>query len=86
MSVGRKEKSVFDCLKEKGMKIFVLAYDADKSENLMVANAERDFVQKVREEGVRPFIANWNGKFDKGLDDILLMGIDFLLDDPFQKK
>ena len=81
-----KEKSVFDCLKEKGMKIFVLAYDADKSENLMVANAERDFVQKVREEGVRPFIANWNGKFDKGLDDILLMGIDFLLDDPFQKK
>lgn len=69
-------KSLIDILKERGMKYFILCYDADKSENDMVANAERSCLEALKEAGVIPLIGEWSGKFDKGLDDILLMGID----------
>lgn len=70
-------KSVIQRLKEDGMKVFVLCYDADKSENEMVSNAEKNFLLRIKQEGVTPCTGEWSGKFDKGLDDILLMGIDF---------
>ena len=64
-------------LKKKGMKALVLCYDADKSENSMVSRAEKEFLERIKQAEVIPYTGEWSGKFDKGLDDILLMGIDF---------
>lgn len=72
-STGR---SAMDFLKEKGMKYFILCYDADKEENERVLAAEAAFVNALREEGITPLIGEWKGKFDKGIDDILLKGLD----------
>lgn len=72
-------KSCIDYLKEKGMKYFILCYDADKSINSNVLKAEQRFVQKLKEHGVIPCIGDWRGKFDKGLDGILVMGLDITI-------
>lgn len=69
-------KSLIDFLKSKGMKYFILCYDADKEENERVQNAEASFVEALKEQDVIPLIGEWQGKFNKGLDDILLMGLD----------
>lgn len=71
------EESVIQQLKKKGMKALVLCYDADKSENSMVSRAEKEFLERIKQAEVIPYTGEWSGKFDKGLDDILLMGIDF---------
>ena len=76
--------SLWDRLMQNGMKVGVLCYDADKSENPNVAKAEKNFLEHIKEVGgVKPFVGEWSGHFDKGLDDILLMGLDFKLKDPF---
>ena len=58
------------------MKYFILCYDADKEENERVLNAEASFVEELKKNDVIPLIGEWKGKFNKGLDDILLMGLD----------
>ena len=58
------------------MKYFILCYDADQEENERVQNAEASFVEALKEQDVIPLIGEWQGKFNKGLDDILLMGLD----------
>ena len=68
--------SLIDFLKAKGMKYFILCYDADKEDNERVLNAEASFVEALKKHGVIPLIGEWQGKFNKGLDDILLMGLD----------
>lgn len=68
--------SLIDFLKSKGMKYFVLCYDADKEENERVLQAEASFVEELKKNNVIPLIGEWRGKFDKGLDDILIMGLD----------
>lgn len=69
-------RSLIDFLKEKGMKYFILCYDADKEENERVLHAEASFVEELKKNDVIPLIGEWKGKFNKGLDDILLMGLD----------
>lgn len=69
--------SVIDVLKERGMKVFILCYDADKEENGQVAISEKRFVKELQDHGVTVMIGNWSGKFQKGIDDILLMGCEF---------
>ena len=69
-------ESLMDVLKKRGMKYFLLCYDADKHENDMVLNSEKAFVERLKQEGVIPLIGEWKGKFNKGIDDILLMGLD----------
>lgn len=71
-----KGVSLIDTLKARGMKVFVLCYDADKDKNDDVRAAEAAFVERLKEENVMPMIGNWKSRFDKGLDDILLMGLD----------
>lgn len=71
--------SLIDYLKSKGMKVFVLCYDADKSENDDVKKAEAAFIEALKENGVMPMIGNWKSRFDKGLDDILLLGLDIMV-------
>ena len=58
------------------MKYFILCYDADKEENDRVLHAETAFVEELKKNNVIPLIGEWKGKFDKGLDDILIMGLD----------
>lgn len=68
--------SLIDFLKSKGMKYFILCYDADKEENERVLDAEAAFVEELKRNDVIPLIGEWKGKFNKGLDDILIMGLD----------
>lgn len=68
--------SLYDRLKEKGVKYFVICFDADKATILGVAGAEHNLGAALKERGEMPLVGEWTGKFSKGLDDILLMGID----------
>ena len=68
--------SLIDYLISKGMKYFVIGYDADKDENEQVAESEQEFAQELKKRGVIPMVAAWRHDFDKGLDDILLKGLD----------
>jgi hypothetical protein len=72
-------KSLIDKLKEHGMKFFILCYDADKESNESVKLAEAELVAELRNEGVQPLIGHWKSAFDKGLDDILLAGLDMVV-------
>lgn len=73
---GEDGLSVMDHLKNRGMKAFLLCYDADKETNHNVMKAQDAFVARLKEEGIQPLIGNWKSQFDKGIDDILLMGVD----------
>lgn len=75
---GEDGISLIDHLKSRGMKYFILCYDADKGSNDMVKNAEQACLDALKAAGVTPLVGEWSGKFDKGLDDILLMGIDIM--------
>ena len=65
-----------DYLIKRGMKFFALCYDADKEENEAVRKAEAALVKRLKEYGVKVLIGDWSSKFNKGIDDILLMGLD----------
>lgn len=67
--------SMLDYLVQKGVRIFVIAYDADKNVNIKVLECEAALVEMLREKGVQVAIAEWNPGFGKGLDDILGAGI-----------
>lgn len=67
--------SVIDHAIEKGAKVFVIAYDADKSINAKVLQCEKTLVKRLKEKGVQIALADWNMGFGKGLDDILGIGI-----------
>lgn len=69
-------KSCFDRLKEAGVKYYIICYDADKENNRMVAAAEASLARDIYNHGGIPLVGEWSGKFEKGIDDILLMGID----------
>lgn len=73
---NEKGQSLYDKLKEKGVKYFVICFDADKESILSVAGAEHNLGIALKEHGEIPLVGEWTGKFSKGLDDILLMGID----------
>ncbi len=72
-------ESCMDFLKKKGMKYFFLCYDADKEENESVKKAEASFIETLKNHGIKVMVGEWSGKFDKGIDDILLMGLDISL-------
>lgn len=68
-------KSIMDCLTEKGMKLCVICYDADKNENVRVLQSEQKAVQAFLKRGLRIAIGEWNPNWGKGLDDTLVLGI-----------
>lgn len=67
--------SVIDHAIGLGAKVFVIAYDADKSINAKVLQCEGALVERLKEKGVQIALADWNIGFGKGLDDILGIGI-----------
>ncbi|MBI9013819.1 MAG: DUF3854 domain-containing protein [Clostridiales bacterium] len=63
-----------DKLKEMGIKFIIIAYDADKSENTHVLTAELKLIKALLEAGFEIYIAGWDEKLGKGIDDVLLSG------------
>lgn len=81
-SIFNKDKSnqsLIDSLKQKGMKYFILCYDADKHTNEDVLKAEKRFIEELKKNNVIPLTGEWKNKFDKGIDDILLLGLDITI-------
>lgn len=76
---GEDGKSFFDTMVEKGMRVFVLCYDADKEDKEEVKKAEAAFIAELKAHGISARIGYWKKDFDKGLDDILLAGIDVMI-------
>lgn len=71
---GEKGERMIDHLKEKGVHMFIVAYDADKETNEKVLNCEKGLVEALKEEGVGVGVGNWNQSLGKGLDDYLKLG------------
>lgn len=65
---------IVDSLKRKGVKILIIAFDADKSQNEAVLKAEQHTIKLLKNEGFIIGIANWPISWGKGLDDILVKG------------
>lgn len=66
--------STADALKTEGMRMAVVAFDADKGTNEMVQDAESMLLTKLGDSGFRTGRTKWNKAFGKGLDDSLFMG------------
>lgn len=69
------DNSIIDFLVSKGMKLCIIAYDADKSENTRVLKAEKDCIKLFQERNLQIAIGEWNAAWGKGLDDTLVAGI-----------
>lgn len=67
-------KNVLDYLRNKGTKIILIAYDADKATNEAVFKAEQRVVEALQKEGFMVALAEWDGSIGKGIDDILVKG------------
>ena len=70
----RGGKSALDILKQRGTKSAVIAYDADRYKNDMVMNAMNGLANLLQNEGFNVYIADWEIKDGKGLDDLLSAG------------
>ncbi|WP_113675881.1 DUF3854 domain-containing protein [Vallitalea guaymasensis] len=68
-------KRVIDILRERGTKIIIIAYDADKNSNTAVMKHFKNTINVIKKEGFSIGVAEWPEYFGKGLDDILLKGI-----------
>lgn len=71
---GKKGERAIDILKQRGVGMFVIAYDADKSVNERVLDVEMRTIQALKDEGFAIGIANWSEHYGKGLDDLLFNG------------
>lgn len=71
---GKVGERPVDILKKKGVNIFIIAFDADKSINKRVLAAEQQTIEALRKEGFIIGIAEWDMKIGKGLDDLLSKG------------
>lgn len=67
--------SMIDHAINLGAKVFIVAYDSDKSVNAKVLECETALVERLKEKKVQIGLAYWNIGFGKGLDDILGTGI-----------
>lgn len=63
-----------DVLKKSGIRLAVVAYDADKEKNKMVLDHQNHLVEKLRQEAVVVGVAGWEMRVGKGLDDYLVNG------------
>ena len=68
---GYKE-TLMEALRDRGMKLAVLVYDADKTSNEVVLRNEKNAIQAFHDNGVKIAVGEWNAAWGKGLDDILL--------------
>lgn len=66
--------STMDAMWAEGMRVAVVAFDADKETNEMVRDAESKLLAKMGAAGFKTGKTKWNKAFGKGLDDSLFMG------------
>ena len=64
--------SLMQAMRDKGMKLAVLVYDADKASNEVVLRNEQNAIKAFVDNGVKIAVGEWNPAWGKGLDDILL--------------
>lgn len=69
---GKVGERIIDKLKNKGVTMFIIAFDADKFMNEAVMAAQERVVHILRKEGFLVGVANWNILDGKGIDDLLL--------------
>lgn len=67
-------KRMIDDLKEKGTKVLIIAFDADKTTNAKVMQSEKDACNLLKNEGFILGIASWDIALGKGIDDLILNG------------
>lgn len=66
--------STIEAMWAEGMRIAVVAFDADKETNEMVRDAESMLLARLNDAGMKTGRTKWNKAFGKGLDDSLFMG------------
>ena len=67
--------SIVEVLKQQGMRMAVVAYDADKESNDAVSRAEEKLLNELWRSGIQMLsTTEWHGEFGKGMDDMLLDG------------
>lgn len=74
MFSGKKGERLVDLLSVAGVKMFVVAYDADKEVNRAVMRQQEVLIKKLQEEGFMVATAEWDACNGKGLDDLLAAG------------
>lgn len=67
--------SIMEVLTTEGVKMVVVAYDADKDANEKVAHAEEGLLKSLISHGFMAARTNWNKAFGKGIDDSIIEGI-----------
>lgn len=63
-----------DVLKGKGVKIVIVAFDADRETNKRVMQAQDATIKALKAEGFIVGIAEWDIRLGKGIDDLLSNG------------
>lgn len=71
---GEEGTRPIDKLKSAGVQLFIIAYDADKETNANVLRAQQNVVNALKTEGFQVGLANWDQRYGKGLDDLLVRG------------
>ncbi len=67
-----REDSLMQALRNQGMRLAVLVYDADKTSNETVLRNEKNAIKAFLDNGMKIAVGEWNAAWGKGLDDILL--------------
>lgn len=73
-TANTSHKRFIDFLKEKGTKIVIIAFDADKNIKEQVLKCEEMTFQHFKEEGFTIGCADWDMAYGKGIDDLLVNG------------
>lgn len=68
-------KTAIDNLREMGIKIIVVCYDADKVKNKNVLGSEKGTIELLKKSNFRIGIADWNPNVAKGIDDLINKGL-----------
>ena len=68
-------ESLYERLVATGAVNFLLCYDADKDTNESVQKCEQKFAEALVARNAKVFIGDWSSQYDKGLDDLLLLGL-----------
>ena len=67
--------SMIEKLMQNKTPLFVVAYDADKNQNITVLRSEQNLIMRFIEKGLKIAVSEWNANWGKGFDDILLINL-----------
>lgn len=76
-NVYGKNYSIMDYLIQRGLEAVIIVYDADKAVNMHVLSAEKGLIEKCKSYDVITFVGEWDPRYGKGADDILIQGKNF---------